>query len=110
MEIDNSSLGESALAVEPDMQQAFIGIGSNVTGTDHFEHKRFVMRKRFEKEVRYSQITDREYFYFPSLSCYTMVYKGMLTPEQLDAYFAADLRDESLESALCMFHSRFSTN
>ena len=45
-----------------------------------------------------------------SLSSRTLVYKGMLTPTQLGTYFAADLGDERLASALCLFHSRFSTN
>ncbi|GIU88259.1 MAG: hypothetical protein KatS3mg009_2774 [Acidimicrobiia bacterium] len=47
--------------------------------------------------------------YFPSLSTRVLVYKGMLTPDQLPRFYA-DLRDERLESALCLVHSRFSTN
>src|SRR5204862_422541 len=66
--------------------------------------------KRFETEIEKSGLHDRKFFYFASLSCRTLVYKGMLTPEQVPAYFADDLGDELLASALCMFHSRFSTN
>ena len=55
-------------------------------------------------------LDDHKYFYFSSLSCRTLVYKGMLTSGQLGVYFADDLGDPLLSSALCMVHSRFSTN
>ena len=106
---DNSSLGNTTLAVEPDMEHAFIGWGPKIENADQFERKLYVIRRRFENAARVSAIEDKAYFYFPSLSCYTLVYKGMLTPEQVDAYYL-DLRDETMVSALCMFHSRFSTN
>jgi glutamate synthase (ferredoxin) len=48
-------------------------------------------------------------FYFASFSSRTIVYKGMLTPEQVDAYYL-ELQDPALESALALVHSRFSTN
>ena len=77
---------------------------------DRFERKLYVIRKRFEKEIEDSGLDDRKYFYFSSLSCRTLVYKGMLTTEQLGQYFADDLDNSLCTSALCMFHSRFSTN
>jgi glutamate synthase (NADPH/NADH) large chain len=104
----NEALGESARRVEPAMFHAFIE--SSYDDPDRFERKLFVIRKRFEAAIRVSGLEDRRFFYFPSLSCRTLVYKGMLTPEQLPEYFADDLGDPLLESALCMFHSRFSTN
>jgi glutamate synthase (ferredoxin) len=107
--VDNSSLGQTALDVEPDMEQAFVAAGESIRDTDHFERKLYVIRKRFEKEIVASGLDDHKYFYFPSLSCRTIVYKGMLTPDQVDSYFP-DLHDEALESALCLYHSRFSTN
>ena len=106
---DNSDLGDTALAVEPWMEHAFVGAGPAIRDSDHFERKLYIIRKRFSAEVKQTGVSDHKYFYFPSLSCYTLVYKGMLTPEQLDRYFL-DLRDETLQSALCMYHSRFSTN
>ena len=69
-----------------------------------------MIRKRFEHEIEHSGLNDRRFFYFCSLSSRTLVYKGMLTPHQLGTYFAADLGDDRLVSALCLFHSRFSTN
>ncbi|HEY3282873.1 MAG TPA: glutamate synthase large subunit [Armatimonadota bacterium] len=107
---DNSSLGATALAAEPAMAHAFVGWGPAIEDADQFERKLYVIRKLFEERVKQACELSSKYCYFPSLSCYTLVYKGMLIPEQLDQYFARDLRDERLESALCMFHSRFSTN
>jgi glutamate synthase (NADPH) large chain len=106
---DNSALGDSARRVEPAMFHAFVG-SAWPDDPDRFERKLFVIRKRFEKAIELSGLDDHKFFYFASLSCRTLVYKGMLTPEQLASYFADDLGDERLESALCMFHSRFSTN
>jgi glutamate synthase (ferredoxin) len=105
---DNSSLGDSAKRVEPAMFHAFVE--APYDDPDRFERKLYVVRKRFEKAIELSGLDDHKFFYFASLSCRTLVYKGMLTPEQLGRYFADDLDDERLESALCMFHSRFSTN
>ena len=108
LKTDNGLLGEGARAVEPAMYHALLG---NPYGDeDRFERKLFVARKRFEGEIRRSGLEDRKFFYFASLSCRTLVYKGMLTPGQLPAYYADDLEDPRLVSALCMFHSRFSTN
>jgi glutamate synthase (NADPH/NADH) large chain len=107
---DNSSLGETARAVEPLTWHAFVGKGPRIAASDGFERKLYVIRKRFEHEIEESGLDDHRYFYFSSLSCRTLVYKGMLTTDQLPLYFADDLDDPRLSSALCMFHSRFSTN
>ena len=107
--VNNSSIGASALAVEPSMHQAFVGRGIGLVDDDAFERKLYVIRKRFEKAVKRWGIKDEEYFYFPSLSSRTLVYKGMLTATQLREYFP-DLGERHMISALAMFHSRFSTN
>ena len=106
---DNTSLGETALQSEPTMHQAFIRRGSNVTGEDDFERRLYVIRKRFEKAISRWGIKDDEHFYFSSLSCRTVVYKGMLTANQLVDYFP-DLSDRRMIASFAMFHSRFSTN
>ena len=59
--------------------------------------------------VRESAIQGRDYFYISSLSANTIVYKGLLLPHQMSAYYQ-DLKDERLTSALALVHSRFSTN
>ncbi|WP_169975670.1 glutamate synthase large subunit [Tautonia rosea] len=109
LKTDNSTLGATAQAVEPSVWHAFVGsrFGDD---TDAFERKLFVVRKRFEQAVEAAGLDDGAFFYFSSLSCRTIVYKGMLTPEQVIDYYADDLGDDRLVSALCMFHSRFSTN
>ncbi|MCB0894675.1 MAG: glutamate synthase subunit alpha, partial [Nocardioidaceae bacterium] len=98
--VDPSSLGKTAAGVMPTFSQLFVaGSGSRVTGMA-LERLAFCLRKRAEHE------TD---VYFPSLSSRTLVYKGMLTPVQLDQVFP-DLLDERVTSALAVVHSRFSTN
>jgi glutamate synthase (NADPH) large chain len=107
---DNSPLGQGAKTVEPAIYHAFVGRGPKVADEDAFERKLYVIRKRFEREIEDSGLDDHKFFYFCSLSCRTVVYKGMLTPEQVRIYFARDLGDDRVESALALFHSRFSTN
>ncbi len=110
VETDGSTLGEGARAVEPLLWHAMVGRGAGASDPEAFERKLYVIRKRFEKEIEDSGLDDHKYFYFSSLSCRTLVYKGMLTTEQLGRYFAHDLDDPLFASALCMVHSRFSTN
>jgi glutamate synthase (ferredoxin) len=119
---NNAALGATALAAEPPMYHVFIGrsdpssaslhggqAGRAALDDDAFERKLWVIRKRFEIAMQRFGIPDAESFYFPSLSCRTLVYKGMLMATQLRGYFP-DLSDKRTTSALCMFHSRFSTN
>ena len=110
LKTDNSPLGLGARSVEPAIYHAFVGRGEKVADDDGFERKLYVIRKRFEREIEDSGLDDHKFFYFCSLSSRTVVYKGMLTPEQLGTYFAADLGDDRVVSALALFHSRFSTN
>ncbi|MCR8636885.1 glutamate synthase large subunit [Paenibacillus radicis (ex Xue et al. 2023)] len=104
---DNSSLGDSAKSAEPFVRQVFIG--STVDGGDElaFERKLYVIRKLTENAVR--ALDNGDAFYFSSLSSRTIVYKGMLTPEQVDNYYL-ELKDPAFETALALVHSRFSTN
>ncbi|MFD0671127.1 glutamate synthase large subunit [Cohnella sp. GCM10027633] len=103
-------LGDTAKAVQPYMRQAFIG-RQGETGEDElaFERKLYVIRKRAEQAIRYSGQAGGESFYVSSLSCKTIVYKGMLIPEQVDSYYE-ELRDPEVTTALALVHSRFSTN
>ena len=98
--VNPDSLGTTARGVMPSFSQIFVtGAGARVAGMA-LERLAFCLRKRAEHE------TDA---YFPSLSSRTLVYKGMLTPDQLDEVFP-DLRDERVTSAVALVHSRFSTN
>ncbi len=106
---DNSMLGETAKASEPFVRQVFIGRGPETLDEAEFERKLYVIRKRAYNEIRVSTIGGAEYWYVVSLSHKTLVYKGMLTTMQLDAYFL-DLQNPLMESAIALVHSRFSTN
>jgi glutamate synthase (NADPH/NADH) large chain len=105
----NACVGESVKKVEPVIRQVFVGRGEQCADADAFERKLFVIRKLVENAVRTSGWAECETFYVPSLSCRTLVYKGMLLANQVDAYYP-DLKDERMVSALALVHQRFSTN
>ncbi len=104
---DNASLGETAKASEPFMQQVFIQRSGDLADDQAFERKLYIIRKRTHSAIHPTGVDS--YWYATSLSCRTVVYKGMLTPEQVGLYFP-DLADEAMASALALVHSRFSTN
>ena len=106
--VDDSMIGVQARAVEPTFRQLFLE--SMVEGEAGIELDRrcFVARKRFEHETPAATASGQG-VYFPSLSSRTLVYKGMLTTQQLVGFFP-DIADERFESALVLLHSRFSTN
>ncbi len=108
---DNSSLGPTAKSGQPVVRQVFIGYRRDAGPRDGlaFERKLFVIRRRAENDVRKSSLRQARMFYLPSLSCKTLIYKGMLNADQVDKFYP-DLKDEALESALALVHSRFSTN
>ncbi len=98
--VDPDLLGATARGVMPVFSQLFVaGDGARVGGMA-LERLAFCLRKRAEHETE---------VYFPSLSGRTLIYKGMLTTDQLD-HFYPDLTDERFASALAVVHSRFSTN
>ncbi|MGC9469941.1 MAG: glutamate synthase large subunit [Bacteroidales bacterium] len=104
--VDNRSLGDIARKSEPAIRQVFIRADLE---QDELERKLYIFRKRMEKKVREASFYGKEAFYICSLSTRVMIYKGMFTPEQLQAYYP-DLSDPSMESAIALIHSRFSTN
>ncbi|MEI6330684.1 MAG: glutamate synthase large subunit [Pseudanabaena sp. ELA645] len=105
---DNSSLGATAQSSEPFMQQVFIARSTDLADDLAFDRKLFVLRKLAHTAIRASKIDA--YWYPSSFSCRTIVYKGMLMTAQVGQYYAHDLRDPDMESALALVHSRFSTN
>ncbi len=104
---DNSSLGDTAKFSEPFMQQVFIERNPNITDDLAFERKLYVIRKLSHTVIRVPG--HDPFWYISSLSCRTMVYKGMLMPVQVGDYYP-ELHDPDMESALGLVHSRFSTN
>ena len=107
--VDNSPLGETARSCEPFMRQAFVGRHPALAGEMAFERKLYLIRKRAYSEIRTSTMSGAESWYIVSLSCKTLVYKGMLLTTQLEQYFP-DLLHPAMETALALVHSRFSTN
>lgn len=107
--IDKTTIGEGAKAVMPRFIQVFIGKGSGISDAMDFERKLYTIRKRAEKIIVPMCEDKGGTFYVPSLSSKTIVYKGMLTAEQLRNFYL-DLSDLDFVSALAMVHSRFSTN
>jgi glutamate synthase (NADPH/NADH) large chain len=100
-----NALGSGSLGAMPTFRQLFLaGPDGAYEGLD-LERRAYVVRKRIEHEIGDAESR----VYFPSLSCRTIVYKGMLTTPQLRDFYP-DLADQRVESALALVHSRFSTN
>lgn len=105
--IKEAHVGEVARTTMPVIRQFFVG--REILEEEAFERKLYVIRKRIEKAIHGSAIEQREMVYLLSLSAQTIVYKGMLLPQQLPHFFP-DLSDTHMTSALALVHSRFSTN
>ncbi|MBK5188988.1 MAG: glutamate synthase subunit alpha, partial [Gemmatimonadaceae bacterium] len=99
---DDGQLSERARPEAPVIRQLFVS--SRGLSDDAFERKLYVIRRRIENALR-----AIDEFYIASCSCRTVVYKGMLTPEQLPRFYR-DLADERCVTAIALVHSRFSTN
>lgn len=102
--VDSTVIGEIAASAEPVVKQVFL---SGAADQDALERKLYVVRKLAERKMR--ELKQEKYFYVPTLSTKTIVYKGMLMPDQVGTYFK-DLQDERMTSAISLVHSRFSTN
>ena len=103
--VEIGCLGEKANATRPEIEQILI---SNAKGVDEetFERELYVIRRRIEKAAAAAQISG---LYIASLSCRSIIYKGMMLAEQV-AEFYPDLMDERFESAFALYHQRYSTN
>ena len=110
--LDHTQIGRDARAVCPTIRQFFVGKqAANTPDRAAFERKLYVVRKAITNTVSETGINehDADFFYVSSLSCNTVVYKGLLVSHQLSRFYL-DLNDESLVSAFALVHSRFSTN
>src|SRR6188472_1662717 len=106
---DNSTLGQSVKPTEPKHMQVFIGRGKKKISEDEFERRLYILRKSISNAI-YRRRERRTSGYYPvSISCRTVIYKGMFLADQLGAYYP-DLHDPDFESALALVHQRFSTN
>ena len=106
---DDTCLGHIARSSRPYFVQIFIGKDPACRNTEDFERKLYVIRKTAEHVIWSGELSQKSSFYLPSLSCKTLVYKGMLIGDQLELLFP-DLKDPRIKTALALVHQRFSTN
>jgi glutamate synthase (NADPH) large chain len=106
---DNASLGATVKPTEPKHMQVFIGRGKDIASEDDFERRLYIIRKSISNVVFNKRDRSLAHYYVVSLSCRTLVYKGMFLADQLGKYYP-DLAEADFESALALVHQRFSTN
>ena len=107
--VNNQDIGQSARETQPEVEQIFIGRNKKINDVLSFERKLYVIRKQVENIIRASIIKQKTFFYIPSLSSRTFIYKGLLMPHQVENFFL-DLNAKEIKSALALVHSRYSTN
>ena len=96
-------------AKEPVIRQIFIGRGADVIVPDALERKLYVIRKTASAAIQALKLKHSREYYVPSMSCRTVIYKGLLLADQVGKYYK-DLQDTRVVSALALVHQRFSTN
>ncbi len=94
---------------EPVIRQIFIGRGTDVIVPDALERKLYVIRKTASAAIQALKLTHSREYYVPSMSCRTVIYKGLLLADQVGVYYK-DLSDPRTISAMALVHQRFSTN
>ena len=103
--VDISVLGDKANATRPEIEQILIRCEKPID-PDQFERELYIIRRRIEKAAIAAQIAG---MYLCSLSCRSIIYKGMMLAEQVSVFYP-DLEDERFESAFAIYHQRYSTN
>src|SRR5580692_8519713 len=106
---DNSTLGVSVKPTEPSNMQVFIARNPKIASDDEFERRLYILRKTISGSPYGKRERSVSHYYPVSMSCRTVIYKGMFLADQLGAYYP-DLHDPDFESALALVHQRFSTN
>ena len=103
--VDTSVLGEKANATRPEIEQILIRCEKDID-QEQFERELYIIRRRIEKAVTAAGIAG---CYLCSLSCRSIIYKGMMLAEQVSVFYP-DLQDERFESTFAIYHQRYSTN
>jgi glutamate synthase domain-containing protein 2/glutamate synthase domain-containing protein 1/glutamate synthase domain-containing protein 3 len=106
--VEGDAIGREARASQPYIQQLFVSRPAGMDA-DEFERRLYAVRKRAESQVAQSDVRDKSFFYIPSFSSRTIVYKGLLLAHQIGQFYA-ELLDPDTVSAMCLVHQRFSTN
>ena len=106
--VDVSVIGTKAQALRPDIEQIMIAGPSDTSeeSREAFEKQLYILRRRIEKKVIEAQIQG---FYICSLSCRSIIYKGLFLAESLSVFYP-DLTDARFESRFAIYHQRYSTN
>jgi len=107
--VDTSNLGEIAAKTEPRIHQIFIGKKTAELTEFEFKAKLFAARKITEHLIEKSKLAERNFFYVSSFSTTTIIYKGLLIPEDIGRYYT-DLKESDVVTRLALVHQRFSTN
>ena len=106
---NNATLGESVKPTEPVHMQVFIARNPELTSEEEFERRLYILRKTISSTLYGRRARSTSNYYPVSISCRTLIYKGMFLADQLCTYYP-DLHDPDFESALALIHQRFSTN
>ncbi|EZH71549.1 glutamate synthase [Aquimarina atlantica] len=107
--VDHIHIGEIAATTEPFIKQIFIGKGNENQSYFDFNLKLFIARKVTEHTIYESKLSESKFFYLPSLSTKTLIFKGLLMPEDIKLYYK-DLLNPKVVTRLALVHQRFSTN
>ncbi len=105
--VDPSALGDLGASTQPRIEQILLGKNRSLSD-EEFGRALYLVRKDAERWAREEGVESEE-FYIPSLSHRTLVYKGLLVAHQLNEFYL-DLRNPAFETALAVFHQRYSTN
>ncbi len=106
---DNSTLGATVKPTEPFHKQVFFARNPKITSEDEFERRLYILRKTISGMLYTKRERNVSHYYPVSISCRTLIYKGMFLADQLGIYYP-DLHDPDFASALALVHQRFSTN
>ena len=106
--VNSKVVGSIAAKTQPVVRQVFIEKSNKLSESD-FNTKLYISRKIAENEIYNSPLSQKNYFYFSSLHNRTLIYKGLLIPEDIDRFYL-DLKDPDLVTRLALVHQRFSTN
>ena len=107
--LNSKIVGSIAATTQPIIKQVFVGKNNIELTESEFSTKLFVARKISENEIYNTALSQKQYFYFSSLHHRTLIYKGLLIPEDIDQFYL-DLSNPKLVTRLALVHQRFSTN
>ncbi len=106
---NNDVLGSIAARTLPVIRQVFVTSGETELDEQALNTKIFIARKIAEHKVYATKMSQSSYFYLPSFSTRTLIYKGLLMPEDIEGFYL-DLKDQRVVTRLALVHQRFSTN